>query len=476
MGQEIGRSRFTEVDFRAFRARLKEETALLGRWLREGRVGGAGTTIGLELEAWLVDGCGRPAPCSDRFLERIRQPRVENELALFNIEVNTETHALAGAPFRALHQELSARWSHAQVVAGGLGCAPLLIGILPSLVEDDLCLAHMTPSPRYAALNEQVLALRNREPLVLDIAGSERYTTQRSDVMLEAATTSLQLHLQVPPDRIAAYFNAAVALSAPSVAVAANAPYLFGRRLWAESRIPLFEQAVACTHVESQGAGALARVGFGSGYARDGLYGFFVENRQHHPVLLPELLDTAPEELAHLRLHNGTIWRWNRPLVEVVDGRCQLRLEHRVMSAGPTPEDVLANAAFFYGAVADLAESEPQLPRRLPFQVAEQNFYAAARYGLNAEVEWLDGWYGPVRELVLERLVPAARRGLARAGVAEAEARQALGVLQARVESGQNGAVWQQAWVERYGKDMPALTCAYRELAERGEPVHRWPV
>jgi len=476
LGQGIGSSHFSSEDFREFRRRLKEETQLLGAWLRAGRVADAVPSLGLELEAWLVDGDGRPAPASERVLSRTTDPRVENELALFNLEVNTEVHPLAGTPFRDLAAELGGRWSAVRAAAAEAGCEPALVGILPSATEADLDVASMTPSPRYAALNEQVLALRGGEPLSLDIEGAQRMRTQRSDVMLEAATTSLQLHLQVPPHRMATVFNAAVALSAATVAVAANAPFLFGHRLWAESRIPLFEQAVACTHLEPQGAGALARVGFGSGYARDALHGFFVENRQHHPVLLPVLRDTPPEALAHLRLHNGTIWRWNRPLVEVVEGCCHLRLEHRVMAAGPTPADTLANAAFFYGAATDLAEAEPDLVERLPFQVAEQNFYAAARYGLDAEVEWLDGWFGRVGDLILERLLPQARRGLTRSGVAASEVEAHLATIEQRVASGQTGAAWQTAWVDRYGADFNALTRAYLERAADDQPVHRWPL
>ncbi|MBK1726145.1 glutamate--cysteine ligase [Halorhodospira neutriphila] len=476
MGQEIGRSRFSRADFRRFRRRLKAETELLREALRGGALADDGQRIGLELEAWLAGANGAPAPVSDRVLARIEDPRVENELALFNLEVNTAAYPLAGGALRALGEELHGRWARVEAAAAAAGVRPALVGILPAVTEADLCLENMTPSPRYTALNEQVLALRGREPLSLAIEGAESLHGQRSDVMLEAAATSLQLHLQVPPRRAADYFNAAIALSAATVAVAANAPLLFGRRLWAESRIPLFEQAVAVTPLEPEGAGALARVGFGSGYARDGLYGFFVENRQHHPVLLPILFDTPPEELAHLRLHNGTIWRWNRPLVERLEGRYHLRLEHRVMAAGPTVADVLANAAFFYGAAAELAESRPPVVERLPFHVAEHNFYQAARYGLDAEVEWFDGWYGRLGELILERLYPAARRGLLRAGVPEAEAAAYLPIIEQRVASGQTGSAWQLAWQARYGRDCRALTRAYIDRAASGEPVHRWPL
>nr|WP_274600097.1 glutamate-cysteine ligase family protein [Halorhodospira abdelmalekii] len=429
------------------------------------------------MEAWLIDAHGMPASISDRVLAAVTDdPHIEHELALFNLELNTAVHPLAKTPFSALHQELEQRWQRARTAAAAAEAQIALIGILPSATEETVTLEQMTPSPRYSALNEQVLALRGSRPLTLEIEGTERISTRRHDVMLEATTTSLQLHLQLPATRASAYFNAAIALSAVTVAAAANSPFFFGRQLWAETRIPVFEQAVAVTRLEPNSAGALARVGFGSGYARDALHGFFVENRQHHPVLLPVLHDTPPSALAHLRLHNGTIWRWNRPLVEPSEDGCRLRLEHRVMAAGPTIQDVLANAAFFYGAVAELAEMERPLIERLPFHVAEQNFYRGARYGLAAEIEWLDGWYGRIDELILERLLPAARRGLARAGVAEEQIHTYLPILEARVTSGQTGAAWQTAWAARYGNDMPGLTRAYLECAASGEPVHCWPL
>ncbi|MCG5529351.1 glutamate-cysteine ligase family protein [Halorhodospira halochloris] len=474
MGQEIAKSRFSAADFRRFRQALKEETNLLSEWINKGKLADDGLRFGLELEAWLIDGHGSPAPLSDRVLGNTTDPRVENELALFNLEINTDVRDLLNAPFAALSNELSKRLLNAQEAAQQEDAAVCLIGILPSASEADVSLDKMTPSPRYSALNEQVLALRNGRPLALNIEGTEQISTTRTDVMLEAMTTSLQLHLQLPADRASYYFNAAIALSAATVAAAANSPYFFGRRLWEETRIPVFEQAVAVTQLEPGGAGTLARVGFGSGYARDSLLDFFIENRQHHPVLLPMLLDTPHEQLAHLRLHNGTIWRWNRPLVETTEAGCQLRLEHRVMAAGPTISDVIANAAFFYGAVAELAESEKRLIERLPFHVAEQNFYRAARYGLSAEVEWLDGWYGTVRELILDKLLPAARRGLARAAVNMKDAGEHLKVIEQRVASGQTGAAWQANWVAKHGHDMQALTLAYLEQSRSGKPVHTW--
>jgi len=477
MGQEIDETRFTQEHFHTFSRRLKEETALLKQWLQEGRFPDEPARIGLELEAWLVDGQGRPAPRNAEVIARCDDSHLETELARYNLELNTDPMALPGRPFSELAGVLEQRWAALHRAAQAEQCQPALVGILPTVRESDLSVAAMSGQKRYQALNEQVLALRNRRPIHLDIRGEEHITLDHPDVMLESAATSLQLHLQVTPANAHRLFNAAVAASAATVGTAANSALLFDRLLWAETRIPLFEQAVAVTPLHGGHAGPMARVGFGSGYARDALYGWFVENRQHYPVLLPVLQDTPPEALAHLRLHNGTIWRWNRPLVDPGEaGTPHLRIEHRVMAAGPTLSDVVANAAFFYGLVHGLVLKEPELEMRLPFVTAQANFYSAARHGLEAPVTWLGQQSGPLRELILAELLPLARVGLEHQDVASDEIERWLGLIRERVSSGQTGAAWQRAWWQRHGHDAGALTRAMLEHQQTGQPVHRWPV
>lgn len=475
MGQEIDETHFTPEHFHRFSRRLKEETALLKQWLQEGRFRDEPARIGLELEAWLVNDQGLPTPRNEEVIQRCDDPHLETELARYNLELNTDPVTLSGRPFSELAAVLDRRWAKLREAARDRQCQPTLVGILPSVRETDLSVAAMSGLKRYQALNEQVLALRNRRPIHLDIRGEEPITLDHPDVMLESAATSLQLHLQVGPGNAHRLFNAAVAASAATVGTAANSPLLFDHLLWAETRIPLFEQAVAVTPLHGGHAGPLARVGFGSGYARDALYGWFVENRQHFPVLLPVLQDTPPEDLAHLRLHNGTIWRWNRPLVEPHGGHNpHLRIEHRVMAAGPTLADVVANAAFFFGLVHGLLLKEPELEGRLPFVTAEANFYSAARHGLDAPVTWLGQRQGPLQELILEELLPLARVGLENQDVAGDEIRQWLGIIRERVTSGRTGSVWQRAWWHRHGHNAPALVLDMLRHQQTGEPVHRW--
>lgn len=475
MGQEITRSHFSDADFEQYQQALARETRLLASWFASAAFCDRGGVAGFELEAWLVGRNFLPAAINEAFLERVHTPWISPELSQFNIEINVEPQQLGGGALRRLHDELSATWGQCSDTAETLDALLVMIGILPSVGEHELTLANMSRMKRYRALNEQVFRQRKGKPLQLDIVGREHLRTTHHDVMLESATTSFQVHLQVRPSEAVRFYNASVIASAATVAVAANAPYLFGADLWDETRIPLFEQAVEVGGYEGAAYGPLRRVGFGSGYVRDSLLECFEENLQHFPVLLPMKFDSPTERLDHMRLHNGTIWRWNRPLIGFDDqGEAHLRIEHRVMAAGPTVADAIANAAFYYGLVYYLASMEEPPERQIRFAQARDNFYAAARHGLQASVSWLDERKGNLRSLILDHLLALARVGLQMLEIDRDDARQYLGIVEERVRSGQTGSAWQRAWVAKHGRDMPALTEAYVERQRSGRPVHQW--
>jgi len=477
MGQEISSSEFSAADFEAFKLRLGRETELLEAQLRDGGFAGDAKVAGFELEAWLVDRHWLPAPLNDVFLERVATDWVSPELSRFNVELNVDPQELRGSALSRLHDRLAETWNHCCAVAAGLDADLIMIGILPSLVESELTLSNMSRMKRYRALNEQVFRLRQGRPLQLDIHGREHLRTLHHDVMLEAATTSFQLHLQVAPEQAMRYYNASLIASAATVAVSANAPFLFGMDLWDETRIPLFEQAVEVGGIAGAGQGPLRRVSFGSGYARASLAECFRENLEHFPVLLPMLMDEPQAQFAHLRLHNGTIWRWNRPLVGFDDrGRPHLRIEHRVMAGGPTVLDMIANSAFYYGLVHYLAGLKAPPERTLDFSTSRDNFYEAARLGLEARIGWFDGARMGLRSLILDQLLSLARVGLQSLEIDAADIHAFLGIVEARVRSGQNGAAWQRRYAAAHGRDMEALTAAYAERQHSGRPVHEWGV
>ncbi len=473
MGEEIHSSHFSEQDIAHYRASLENETALLRQWFAHAAFSPTGGIGGFEIETCLVDRSCRPTPLNTEFLQRLADPLVVPELARFNVEINTPPQPLAGAALQAMHTDLTQRWQHCLQTAQRLDADLLAVGILPSLQDRDLTLAHMSPMERYRALNEQVLRLRHDHPITIDIQGHNHLRTRHHDVMLEAAATSFQIHLQLNPAQAVRYYNSAMILSGPILAVSANSPYLFGHDLWDETRIPLFEQAVAV----SPRAGSRAnRVTFGHAYVRQSLLQCFEENLADYAVLLPTPLPTPPERLAHLRLHNGTLWRWNRPLIGFdAAGTPHLRLEHRVLPAGPSLVDMIANAALFYGLIQELATADTPPESLLSFEQAQCNFYAAARHGLRASLVWLQGQPLPAQKLV-HTLLPLARRGLQRLAIDDADIDRYLGIIEGRLVSGMNGAAWQRAYVAQHGHDMTALTCAYREHQRSGRPVHEWTI
>jgi hypothetical protein len=468
MGQEIARTEFTADDASRFAARVAAETRLLRECLDAGRFDDRPMLVaGCEVEGWLLDRHYLPVADNESFLRRLNNPLVVPELSRFNIELNCAPVELRGPALRELLAGLTATWQDCQRAAHRGDDIAMLIGILPTIAQRDLCLANVSPLNRYRALNAQVMRARGGAPIRIDIRGREHLTLEHGDVLLEAATTSLQLHLQVPCSRAVRYYNAAQLLAAPMVALAANSPFLFGRDLWAETRVPLFEQATAT------GADGEQRVTFGHAWLEHSALELFADNLTRFPALLPIEMDDPPLAFSHLRLHNGTIWRWNRLLV-APGATPSLRIEHRVMAAGPSFIDMLAQVALFNGAVNFLASLAEAPERGLPFAIARDNFYRAARLGLEAGLVWLDGSRRPVSTLLGEELIPMAREGLRQLDIDPEDSEPLLEIVRQRAASRRNGAWWQREWLRRHPGDFVGLTARYVEHQRQGNPVHEW--
>jgi gamma-glutamyl:cysteine ligase YbdK (ATP-grasp superfamily) len=475
MGQEIGKAQFTAAEFESFGQRLKQETDLLARMIREGRCSSLGPVTGFELEAWLVDADMNPAPANAEFLAAFANPLACPELARFNVEFNNAPRDLRGKALAELHADLAGLWKQAQATASGLGLSLIAIGILPTVREAMLNLGAVSAMNRFRALNEQVLAARQQQPLKLEICGREHLASLHADVMLEAAATSFQIHLQVPLASAREYYNAALLASAPLVAVSSNSPFLFGKDLWAETRIPLFEQAVETGGYGGAAHGPLRRVSLGSGYAQRSIAELFEENLLHFPPLLPILSDQPPQQFPHLRLHNGTIWRWNRPLVGFdPDGTPHVRIEHRVVPAGPSVVDMIANAAFFYGLAESLVRAG--WARDIPYPCAKDNFYQAARHGLNGLAVGRCGGKVRLGAWILRELLPLAEVGLIALGLAEPDIGYYLGLVERRAATGLTGSEWQRRFAAHHPRDFAVLTREYLNRQLTGEPVHLWPL
>ncbi len=475
MGQEIDALCFDAAAFERFRCRLADETRLLGEWARSATMAEAPYVAGFELEAWLVDHNLFPAPINEAYLATLANRLVVPELSRFNVELNGTPQALGPGALLRLEQEFAVTWRHCVDVAHDFDASLVMIGILPTIRDGDLCMANMSPLNRYHALNEQVMRARHGRAITVEISGREHLLAQHRNVMLEAATTSFQVHLQVPASRAARYYNASLILSGPIVAACGNSPLLFGRDLWDETRVPLFEQAVALGGRRGKACDPAHRVTFGSGYVRASLLECFAENESFFPCLLPIEFPDGAATLDHLRLHNGTIWRWNRPLVGFDErGTPHFRIEHRTLPSGPSVLDMMANAALYLGLAQHLANREVAPETLLPFDVARENFYDAARDGLSARITWIDGTVTHARSLLLDELLPAAREGLYGLGLEPDEIDRYLDVIEARVRSGQTGATWQRQHLHAHGHDLFELTSTYLEHQRSGMPVHEW--
>jgi gamma-glutamyl:cysteine ligase YbdK (ATP-grasp superfamily) len=496
MGEKVVAGPFDLSDRQRYRGKLRQCLAGLVRLLEEKRFDRPKNLMGLEIELNLTGPDGMPRMLNAEVLERIASRDFQTELAMFNLEVNIAPHRLGGRVFDRLAEELRTSLAYADRKAKELDAGIVMIGILPTLDRDDLVSSNLSAVDRYTLLNDQIVAARGEE-FTLDIDGVERLECTSGSIAPEAACTSVQLHLQVTPARFADVWNAAQAVAAAQVAMGANSPFLFGRELWRESRPPLFQQSTDTRPPELQAQGVRPRTWFGERWITSAQE-LFEENLRYFPALLPicdvedplRVLDEGgTPKLAELVLHNGTVYRWNRPVYGIADGVPHLRVENRVLPAGPTVVDVLANAAFYYGVVRALAEEPRPVWTRLPFEAAAANFDTACRHGIEARLQWpRRGRHGGTTEvdavdLVRDELLPLAEAGLEAWGVEAADRDLYLGVIEERCRRRVNGASWQSATFHRAlekGLDrqaaLAATTRRYRELMHLGEPVHTWPV
>ncbi|MFJ7156491.1 glutamate--cysteine ligase [Streptomyces sp. NPDC101118] len=491
MGRDVPALVFTREDRRRYRNKTQSCLDALARMLRESRFDNERPQVGLEIELNLVDGTGEPAMRNADVLDAIADPAWATELGRFNLEINIPPRRLTEGGPDSWEREIRDALNHAEERAAGVGAHLMMIGILPTLRLSDVGEHAISENPRYHLLNEQVFAARG-EDLRLALDGIERLRAYADTITPEAACTSTQFHLQVAPEEFAAYWNAAQAIAGVQVALAANSPFLFGKELWRETRIPLFEQATDTRPEEIKVQGVRPRVWFGERWITS-VFDLFEENQRYFPALLPLCEDEDPHELleagdvpelAELTLHNGTVYRWNRPVYAVAHGKPHLRVENRVLPAGPTVADTLANGAFYYGLTRALVEEERPVWSRMSFAAAEDNLHAAARHGMDASLYWPGMGEVPPAELVLRRLLPLAHRGLAAAGMDEAWREPLLGVIEQRCVTGRNGATWQAETFHHLDdslhrdrhETLRRMTCQYMEFMHLNAPAHTWPV
>jgi hypothetical protein len=492
MGDDVAARAYTREERQRYRKRVRDCLDVFEQMLVHSSFDVEQPLTGLEIELNLVDRDFAPAMANDRALAAIADPDFQTELGQYNIELNVSPRPLSGDNTLELERVLRASLNHAEEQANTVGAHIVAIGILPTLTTENFQNEWMSANPRYAMLNEAVFSARG-EDLFIDIAApgpdGEHLAMYADTIAPESACTSVQLHLQVSPQDFARAWNAAQALVGPQLALGANSPYFFGKQLWAETRTELFLQATDTRSVELKNQGVRPRVFFGERWITS-IFDLFEENVRYFPALLPESTDEEPAavlasgaapRLQELRLHNGTVYRWNRPVYDLVDGRPHLRVENRVLPAGPSVVDAMANAAFYYGVVKVLSEEDRPVWTKMSFDAARHNFTEGARRGIDASLYWPGHGELPADELVLRRLLPLAHEGLERWGVSSAAIDRYLGIIEARCTGNVNGASWQVAAVERFEERGADRRTALRQMLElycdgmhANVPVHEW--
>lgn len=440
---------------RDYMQQLLSELRALERMVKGGAFERGVSRIGAEQEMFLVDSAFQPTGAAMPLLEKLSDPsHYTTELGAFNLEMNAGSQAFSGDGLARLEAELHQLYGRVREAAGTMGVHPVLAGILPTIQKTDLGLDNMVPKARYQALNRAMQRARG-EHFDFSIRGIDELVVKHDTVMVEATCASFQVHLQLAePERFAQMYNLAQLLTAPVLAVGTNSPLLFGRRLWSETRIAVFEQSCDIRTPGLHLRDSIGRVSFGRSWLSGSVVDLFKENVSRFRPLVgtpkegPDGLEALEQGLVPsmkaLRLHSGTVYRWNRPCYGMSEnGKPHLRIELRCLPAGPTISDEVANGAFWLGLMNELGATIDDVGERLAFDDARANLYAAARDGLRARFRWLDGEEVLAQPFVLDRLLPLARAGLERAKVNGKDINRYLGIIERRTRSLQTGSAWQ---------------------------------
>ncbi len=490
MGLSIDQSEFTPEEFDRFAAKVRTDLTALTRLLNRPGFGEGESSIGAEVEFYIVNPDLRVQPINTDIAASVQDPQLTVELNRFNLEYNLSPQAFKGAPFARTEQELLAAMRRINQHAAPLNGELVPIGILPTLRQSDMGAKVMTDEPRYHALSRALIQQRG-EPFSIHIGGNDVIDLQADDVTMEGATTSFQLHWRVPAQRFADYFNAVQLVTPIALALASNSPSLFGHHLWDETRIALFKQSVDSRSPNHRTWKHPPRVYYGNGWARSA-WELFAASASLYPPTLPLMSEEDPmavidrgevPELAELRLHHGTTWPWNRAIFDHTGGG-HLRIEIRSMPAGPTAVDMCANGLFVIGAALAVLEDIRHLTSILPFHYTEHNFYRAAKYGIGADIIWPHKDQVQLQDTpllnVARDLLPRAREALQRTAMDEAEIHRLLGVIEGRIQTGMTGARWQRQITESFflsqttDEAFRSMLSLYMGHQKTNTPVHEW--
>jgi CBS domain-containing protein/gamma-glutamyl:cysteine ligase YbdK (ATP-grasp superfamily) len=491
MGDQDVATGASETRMRAFTRAVLDDLRGLEQLIEEERFESGVRRVGAEQEMFLVDSARQPAPVAVELLDKLKDDkRITTELARFNLECNLTPQVFGDRCLRKMEDELNELLGKVDHAAAEIGASAALTGILPTLRLSHLHTGNMTPNPRYAELNKAATQLSGGQFHIV-IKGLDEIDISHDNVMLESANTSFQVHFQATPQEFAPLYNLAQAISAPVLAAAVNSPLLFGNRLWHETRVALFQRSVDARSTTHKLRAAPPRVSFGHGWIKDSILEIYKDDIARYRIMLSTddldedpmkvLADGGLPELRALRMHTSTVWRWNRACYGLSNGKPHLRIENRILPSGPTVLDEVANAAFFFGMMGLLSYVHPRIDHVMEFDDAKNNFFAAARHGLNAQFSWIGGKTLTARDLIVGELLPVAREGLAKHGIHADDIARYLGVIEARVESQQTGSQWALRSLAKMSAApidvrMRSLTSAMHGHQKSGAAVHTWPL
>ncbi len=486
--QDITRQPQNE-DRRAFMKSLLNEVRALAYMLDNQQFETGIRRIGAEQEMFLVDHSNLPSWRAMETLELINDPRFTHELGKFNLEANLSPLEFGNDCLSQMEHELQEVYLMAQQAAAKNNDQIALVGILPTLSKRELTLDAMLPQPRYLALNEALLKLRGSD-FQVNIKGIDQLRLSVDNLMLEACNTSFQVHFQVEPENFSHLYNVAQTVTGPLLAACVNSPVLLGKRLWHESRIAVFEHSVDARSDTHAARGLKPRVHFGDHWVELSAAEIFKEDIARFRVILTCDTEEDPlgmvkrgevPKLRALRLHNGTVYRWNRPCYGISDnGKPHLRIENRVIPSGPTVLDAIANAAFYFGLMAGLSNEVEDIREHISFADVKANFMAAARDGIRAQQVWFDEQQLPAHQLILEKLLPLAQRGLETANLDAEDINRYLGVIEQRAALRRTGARWFLDSIQKlegkasHDECLRSLTASMIQQQSTGQPVHTW--
>ena len=457
--------------------------------LEEGQFNEDPIHIGAEQELCLLDSHYKPAPISLDVLERLTSDGYTTELAKFNLEFNLQPQKFTGDCFAQMTKEIEEKFNELFSLGEEMDFQTVITGILPTLRKSDLEMHNLTPLNRYRALVKAISKMRGGKH-ELRLRGIDELNMKHDSALLEACNTSFQVHLQVTPAEFVQKYNIAMAITAPVLAIATNSPFLFNKRLWSETRIALFQQSVDTRRVSEHLRDRSPRVTFGDHWITKSAIELYREDIvRFRPMLmayceqdvLEQLDEGKTPELRALMTHNSTVYRWNRPCYGISpNGKPHLRIENRILPAGPSVADEVANAAFWVGLMEGFAQEYDDITRWLEFDDVRSNFVAAAFSGHETEVTWIKGQKLTVAELIQKELLPLAEAGLKHRKVATDDINHYLNIIAERNRTRQTGASWILKSYSKIGKEvMPderatTLTSAMVKHQRSGKPVHQW--